>query len=341
MKKAFTLIELLVVIAIIAILAAMLMPALNRARYAARIAGCQSNLHQIGLGVNMLRARYNEAWPRYFYSGRGQQMSAWVSTRGEVVSNQYCNVWGRLMEGGYIDDLDVFACPVTASNLQRQVTVPQWYIDQGFPLDADGEIPGKWQDVLNSAYGYDNGRIHKNSNPSRVICADRIETQWNPNSPVVLAGQRAEQPPNHEKDASANVVYVDGGVGQVFPTIPEVYWEPDATYFPGVVRAGFMQNPRLDVGESSVVVNLQNGPDTWLTVSGGTDDFDDIYAIDSETTAGGFMLMSDDLFEQAGEKPWPRLSKEDANIQPTRDYLHMTGWPDTLRTVNAADSNPM
>ena len=62
-KKAFTLIELLVVIAIIAILAALLLPALSAAKKHAWTTQCQSNLHQIGLGMKMFADENNEMYP--------------------------------------------------------------------------------------------------------------------------------------------------------------------------------------------------------------------------------------------------------------------------------------
>ncbi len=61
--RAFTLIELLVVIVIISILAAMLLPALNKAREKGNAAVCVSNMHQWAVGLDMYCDDWNEYYP--------------------------------------------------------------------------------------------------------------------------------------------------------------------------------------------------------------------------------------------------------------------------------------
>ena len=126
-RRAFTLIELLVVIAIIAILAAMLLPALASAKEKAKRIACVSNLRQVGLSIHMYGNEFQQKLP----SGRDNN-GEWHSIR--INRDTYTNLIS------YTGNFKIMDCPNFTFGTQTRYSGTYGYLI-GYNYLCDAKLP--------------------------------------------------------------------------------------------------------------------------------------------------------------------------------------------------------
>ena len=218
-QKGFTLIELLVVITILGILAAMLFPVFLRARERARMTTCASNLHQMGLAIQMYEQEWNDRQPI---------MAPGYETKpGGCAIKQY---------QPYDPDKETYHCPDDDMSITKNRPCAWFYRyrdqypPQDWPQDAKGRplLGVQIAPAPESVVMYCNNHIQGDPITGNPAVSGNYIALRESGTVSVVPGPRAEWW-SYQHDHWVNLGgYKDLGIGMVVPEVvfPGEPWPP-------------------------------------------------------------------------------------------------------------------